>query len=591
MLRKFLAPALAVAALGVVIAVPLASQPSSPGQAGMSAERVDAAMNAKIRTEGLDHSQVMRIEHVLTDVYGPRVTGSPNHKAAGEWAVKEMTSWGMKNGRLEPWDWGHEGWLGERADGHVLAPYKSNLIFAVQPWTPSTKGTVTAAAVNLIVPMGTPVAFNANAVCGGGRGAAPPPGPTQAQLDEYFAQMAPKVKGAIVLVGAPCVPAFVETEAAKRRDDAQTKAQYNPDPNAPPAPGRGGNRAGGAGAGRGAAPADTTRLTTQQINTQVQAFLMKNGAAVRVGDAAERLGVVRQQSGNGYDTSKQIPGVLLRNEDYGRIARVLHDGTPVTLEFTIVNHVYPEGTTSYNAVAEIAGTDKADEVVMLGGHLDSWHSGTGATDNAIGCAIMMEAVRILQTSGAKPRRTIRVALWGGEEEGLLGSKAYVAQHFGSFEMPKPEFAKLDAYWNIDSGTGRVRGASIFGPPEGGKILAQFIKPFEDFGAYGATACWDGKTLPNTMCSRSPGGTDSTSFNGAGLPGIGGGQDSIEYGTFTHHTSLDTYERILPEDVMKDAVLTASIVYHIAMRDAMMPRFNKDQMPAVPAPRGGGPGLR
>ena len=309
---------------------------------------------------------------------------------------------------------------------------------------------------------------------------------------------------------------------------------------------------------------------------------MKNGAAVRVADARERLGVVRQQSGNGYDSSKNLPGLLLRNEDYGRIARILHDGTPVTMDVNIVNHVYPEGKTSYNAVAEIVGTDKADEVVMLGGHLDSWHSATGATDNAIGCAIMMEAVRILQAVGAKPRRTIRVALWGGEEEGLLGSLAYVAEHFGTAEQPKePAFSKLDAYWNIDSGTGRVRGASIFGPPEGAKILAQFLKPFEDLGVYGASS----------TNSRMTGGTDSTSFNHAGLPGMGGGQDSIEYGTFTHHTSLDTYERILPEDVKKDAIITAAVVYHIAMRDEMMPRFAKDQMPPLPAGRGGGGGQR
>ncbi|MFI5177364.1 MAG: M20/M25/M40 family metallo-hydrolase [Vicinamibacterales bacterium] len=550
-------------------------------------EKVDDAMNGKIIAEGMNRSQIMRIEHMLADVYGPRLTGSPNHEGAAKWAVQEMTSWGMKNGKLEPWNWGHEGWLNERADGHVSAPVRINLVFAVQPWTPSTKGAVTAQAVNLIAPNGAPATFNPNASCGGGgRGAAappPPPGPTQAELDAYFAQMAPRVKGAVVLVGAPCVPDLVDPEQPKRRDDAAARAQYNPDPNAPPPAGRG-NRGGGAPGGGGAQAQGATpvRLTTPQVNTQVADFLMKNGAAVRVTDARERLGVVRQQSGNGYDSSKNIPGVLLRNEDYGRIARILHDGTPVTMDFNIVNHVYPDGKTSYNAVAEIPGTDKADEVVMLGGHLDSWHSATGATDNGIGCAIMMEAARILQAVGAKPRRTIRVALWSGEEEGLLGSLAYVEQHFGTFEAPKePEFSKLDAYWNIDSGTGRVRGASIFGPPEGARILAQFLKPFEDFGVYGATA----------GSSRSPGGTDSTSFNHAGLPGMGGGQDPIEYGSFTHHTSLDTYERILPDDVMKDAIVTASVVYHIAMRDQMMPRFDKEHMPPLPPARGGGAGSR
>jgi Zn-dependent M28 family amino/carboxypeptidase len=214
---------------------------------------------------------------------------------------------------------------------------------------------------------------------------------------------------------------------------------------------------------------------------------------------------------------------------------------------------------------------------MLGGHLDSWHSSTGATDNAAGCAIMMEAVRILQAIGARPRRTIRVGLWGGEEQGLLGSQAYVKEHFGSFEEPKPEFHKFSAYWNIDSGTGLVRGASIFGPPEAARVLAQFIKPWEEFKIYGA--------VPNS--GRNIGGTDSTSFNNAGLAGMGGGQDTIEYGSHTHHTNLDAYERILPDDMKKNAIITASIIYHIAMRDELMPRFSKEQMPPKPAGRGGG----
>jgi Zn-dependent M28 family amino/carboxypeptidase len=181
--------------------------------------------------------------------------------------------------------------------------------------------------------------------------------------------------------------------------------------------------------------------------------------------------------------------------------------------------------------------------------------------------------------GAKPRRTIRVALWGGEEQGLLGSQAYVRDTFGFVENPKPAFSKFSAYWNIDSGTGLVRGASIFGPPEAARALAQFIKPWEEFKIYGATA----------TSSRNRGGTDSTSFNEAGLPGIGTGQDTIEYGSHTHHTNLDAYERILPDDVKKNAVITASVIYHIAMRDQIMPRFAADQMPPRPAGRGGGGG--
>jgi Zn-dependent M28 family amino/carboxypeptidase len=241
------------------------------------------------------------------------------------------------------------------------------------------------------------------------------------------------------------------------------------------------------------------------------------------------------------------------------------------LEFNIVNHVYPEGATSFNTIAEIAGTDKADEVIMLGGHLDSWHAATGATDNAIGCAIMMEAARILKALGLKPRRTIRVALWSGEEEGLLGSIAYVKQHFGSAEAPKPGYEKFGGYFNIDSGTGRVRGASVFGPPPAAGILREILEPFKADGVVGAA----------NSRSRSLGGSDNTSFNQAGLPGIGMAQDPIEYGSNTWHTNLDTYERILEDDVNKDAMVVAWSVYQLAMRDDLLPRFSKTDMPARP----------
>jgi Zn-dependent M28 family amino/carboxypeptidase len=266
----------------------------------------------------------------------------------------------------------------------------------------------------------------------------------------------------------------------------------------------------------------------------------------------------------------------MRNDDYGRISRVLADGTVVTLEVNIANTWYPDGTTSFNVVAEIPGTDKKDEVIMLGGHLDSWHVATGATDNAIGCAQMMEAARILKALGVQPRRTIRVALWSGEEEGLLGSLAYVEKHFGTAENPKPEFATLDAYLNVDTGTGRIRGAGVFGPPEAAKILRDALAPFKDLSVAGASA----------TSSRATGGTDSTSFNHAGLPGIGFGQDSIDYNPHTHHTNLDTYERIIEGDVKGNAIVIAATLYQLAMRDDMVPRFGKDKMPPLPPGRGG-----
>jgi carboxypeptidase Q len=557
MFRKWIAPALVV---GLAAGWPALQAQQT------AAERIDTEMNAKIRKEGMDNSQIMRTMHYLTDIYGPRLTGSPNHEGAAKWAVEQMTTWGFKNGHLEPFEFKTAtvtptgGWLNETASGHILSPVKDNLVFEVLAWTPSTKGTVTADAVMLQTP--------AN--------------PTAGTLKTYLDSMAAKVKGHIVLVGAHTWVPFQEVPPAKRQTPEQAKARYGGAP-ADPNAGRGGNRAGGppAGGGRGNAP-DPAVLPAAQVATAVNDFLLKNGAAVRINDAAREHGQIRTFQFGGYDPSKTVPTVVLRNEDYGRISRILADGTAVKLEFNIVNKDYPAGKTTYNAVAEIPGTDKADEVVMLGGHLDSWHSATGATDNAIGSAVMMEAARILQALGVKPRRTIRVALWAGEEQGLLGSKAYVEQHFGTAENPKPEFAKFNGYFNVDGGTGQIHGGSIFGPPEAGDILGQYFKPFEDLGVYGAV----------TTTSRAAGGTDSTSFNAAGLPGIGLGQDGMEYNSHTWHTNLDTLERIVEGDVKKSAVAIASAVYHVAMRDQMLPRFAPDKMPAAPGTgRAGGAGER
>src|SRR5204863_6626047 len=322
----------------------------------------------------------------------------------------------------------------------------------------------------------------------------------------------------IVLVGKSVAVPVNLNPPAKRRPDEDVRAQYDPN-----------NPDGGRGRGNAGGNTPPGTLSTNEINRRVDEFLVANGARVRVNDAGREHGQIIAFNNRTYDVAKAVPTVVMRNEDYGRISRVLADGTPVELEFNIENKVYPEGRTSYNTIAEIPGTDKKDEVVMLGGHLDSWHSATGATDNAIGCAIMMEAARILKAIGVQPRRTIRIALWSGEEEGLLGSLAYVKQHFGTAEAPKPEFATFNGYLNIDTGTGRLRGASVFGPPEGAKRLASMLAPFKDLKIGGATA----------SSSRATGGTDSTSFSNAGLPGIGFNQDSIEYGSHTHHTNLDT----------------------------------------------------
>ncbi len=536
-------------------------------------EKIDPDVNAKIRQEEAAHSQIMRTLHYLTDVHGPRLTGSPAHKAAAEWAVTQMESWGFTNGRLEPWDFGHPGWANEHLEMHLVAPVKDALVVEAVAWTPGTNGAVTAPAVQIVTPEGPEAPAPAE-----GRGGRGPQrlGPTQEELTAYLNGVAARVKGAAVLVGKSAFVPVNLNPAQPRLSDLDARCRYDPDADKDPAcEGRGGF--GQRGGGRGQPPPDG-RLTARQVDEQVDAFLAQHGAAARINDAGRPHGQIIAFNNRTYDLAKAVPTVVMRNEDYGRIARILADGTGVTLEFSIVNRTYPEGRTSYNAIAEIPGTDKKDEVVMLGGHLDSWHSATGATDNAIGCAVMMEAARVLKAIGVQPRRTIRVALWSGEEEGLLGSQAYVKEHFGSAEEPKPEFSKLDAYLNIDSGTGRARGASVFGPAAAGDILRQTLAPFKDLGVAGAT----------TTRSRQTGGTDSTSFNAAGLPGVGFGQDTIEYGSHTHHTNLDTYERVIEEDVKSSAIVIAGTLYQLAMRDGMLPRFAPSEMPPFPS-RGSGSG--
>ncbi|HXG82560.1 MAG TPA: M20/M25/M40 family metallo-hydrolase [Pyrinomonadaceae bacterium] len=494
--------------------------------------------NDRIRREAMENSQIMRTIHFFSDVYGPRLTGSPNHKAAADWAVKQMLSWGFDAARLEAWNFGHPGWVNERAAGFITAPVQDSLVFEVLAWTPGTKGAIAGQSFQINLP----------------------PRPTQPELTNYFESVKINLRGKMVLVGKPAVVPVDFEPPPKRIDDADVQRRFTSSPASAPIP------------EPSPTPPKPGQLSNGQIGEQLDDFLLKSGVSVRINDAGREHGQIRAFNNRSFDVSKTVPTVVLRNEDYGRISRLLADGMPVSLEFDIRNRSIPEGATSYNVVGEISGTDKKDEVIMLGGHLDSWHAATGATDNAVGCAIMMEAARILKASGARPRRTIRVALWSGEEQGLLGSQAYVKEHFGSFENPKPEYAKFGGYFNIDSGTGRARGMSVFGPAEAAAILREAVAPFAEYGIAGAI---NGR-------SRGLGGSDHTSFNQAGLPGIGVLQDPIEYRTHTWHTNLDTYERIVEDDVKKSAAVIAAAVYRLAMRDELLPRFKPDEMPA-PSP--------
>jgi carboxypeptidase Q len=567
--------------LCVICFLLLAAMPVTAQAPGLS------EMYALIRAEETNNSKIMWIIHEVADVYGPRVTGTPNLKAADDWAVKTMGSWGLANTHLEPWTFQPPsaatpvpGWENLELLAEAVTPFHGQLMVKPLAWTPGTSGVVTAQAVMLQPPgLAPPTGAGFNFF-----GGAPPPPepkwaappmraaakpeepkqPTQAELDTYLKAMKDKVHGAIVLVGKHVEVAEEMNPAAMRRPEDEWKSRFdakNPRPfRFPEQP-----------------KLPEGQLTRQEVSRQVDQFLVDNGALVRVNDAGRAHGIIIAQQNGTYDWTRAVPTLVMRNEDYGRISRFIGEGTAVTLRVNIQNKEYPEGTTAFNAIGEILGTDKKDEVVMLGGHYDSWHDATGATDNGIGSSMMLEAVRILAALHVKPRRTIRVALWSGEEEGLLGSLAYVQQHFGSFETQKPEYLKLDAYFNIDSGTGKPRGAGVFGPAGAADMVREAMMPFADWGFMGAIA----------SDSRRTGGTDSTSFNNAGLPGIGLAQDPFDYGSFTHHTNLDTYERIYEEDVREGAVEIASAVYALAMADEMVPRFKDAEMPKpVPEP---GPG--
>jgi carboxypeptidase Q len=503
-------------------------------------ETIDRDVSWKIRREATDNSHIMRTLQVLTDLYGPRLTGSPNLHGAAEWVVKEATAWGLKNAKLEPWEFGHPGWLNEKLSVHVVSPVKDALVVEAVAWTPGTNGPITAQILPIELPRR----------------------PTTSQLAEFFEAQRAAIKGRIVMVGTPEAVTVTIDPPAKRREDSAVRAQFD-GPGTPGGP-------------QGPQPIQKPEpdvLPPAQVNERFDQFLAAGGALGRVNDAGRDHGQIRAFNNRTFDITKAVSTIVMRNEDYGRLWRLAASGRAVELEMNIVNRSYPEGRTQYNVVAEIPGTDKAAEVVMLGGHLDSWHSATGATDNAIGCATMLEAIRILQAIGVQPRRTIRVALWSGEEQGLLGSQAYVKQHFGSFESPTPEHAAFAGYFNIDSGTGRARGMTVFGPEDAARIVRDATRPFEDNGFLGVTA----------TTSRRRGGSDHTSFNEVGLPGIGVQQDPIEYQTHTWHTNLDTYERVIEDDARQSAMVIAAAVYHLAMRNDLLPRLPKTQMPPLPTP--------
>ncbi len=493
----------------------------------------DLTVVTEIRQEGFRHSQVMEILSDLTDMIGPRLTASPGMKHANDWTRDKLTSFGLTNAHLESWGTFGRGWENEFTSVRMVAPDVSMMYAIPKAWSPGTDGTVKADVVLLRV-----------------------------TKPEDLEQYRGKVAGKIVFVGDPRDIKMHEEVETERYDDKKMAEIVNYTV---------GNRYEGARA---------QILAMRALQRAVTKFLTDEKALAIVDCSRGDGGTLFVQGTNAYkkDESIGIPALVMAAEHYGRIARLLSRKIPVQLELNIQNKFFDD-VENFNTIAEIPGTDKNAEIVMVGGHLDSWHAGTGATDTAAGVAVAMEAVRILKALDLKPRRTIRIGLWGGEEEGLLGSKGYVSQHFGERqrlmtagmnpETPeylrplgkltlKPEQAKISAYFNLDNGSGKIRGIYA---QENAAVKPIFEKWFEPFSDLGATSV----TMRNTS------GTDHLSFDAVDIPAFQFIQDPLEYETRTHHSNLDVYERLQKEDLMQASVIMASFLYNAANRDTMMPR--------------------
>jgi carboxypeptidase Q len=477
----------------------------------------DIAAISKFEEEGLQHSHVMETMGYLTDVYGPRLTNSPNIREAGDYAVKTLGSWGLANVREEPWGPFGRGWSNELFEANEIAPRHFPLIAYPKAWTLGTSGAVTAEVVY-----------------------------AKLEKDEDFDAFRGKLKGKFVMT-APlrAVEAQFEGQGHRYTDQELADRAQPPPTQAPP------DRA-----------ARDRFLAQQLFNQKLLKFLTEEGAAAWLEPSPHDGGTITVLGGGSRDPKVPLvlPRVAVAIEHYGRIFRTLEKHIPVTLAVNIVNKFYDENLDSFNIVAEIPGTDKANEVVMLGAHFDSWDSGTGATDNAAGSAVIMEAMRILKTAGLKMRRTVRLALWTGEEQGLLGSRAYVREHFADREslQRKPDYAKVSGYFNVDNGTGKIRGIYLQGNEVVRPIFEKWMEPFKSMGM-------------TTLSIRGTGGTDHAAFDEVGLPGFQFIQDPVEYESRTHHTNMDVYERIQEADLKQVAVIVASFVYMTANADEQLPR--------------------
>jgi len=523
-------PALALA-LALAICAPLIAE-----------EAVDLDAVHKIRQEALQNSQVMEHLFYLTDVSGSRLTNSPGFFTAADWVVKRLGEWGI-SAHQEKWGPFGRGWTYTRFSAQMLEPTPVPLIGAPLAYTPGTNGPVSGDAMIVAI-----------------------------ASEADFAKYKGMLKGKMVLLGPGRELQMSLQPLAQRRTDTDlvTLAQ------APDVQGRGqappgaaaiaGGRQGGPGGG-GAG---------QAFQRALNKFLSEEGVAVavRVGAGRSEGGTVFAQGGGSRDPKDPVPPpmVTLTPEHYNRIARLLDHKIPVKLEFNVEARFVDDRMDSVNVIGEIPGGRKRDEVVMIGAHLDSWHSGTGATDNAAGSAVMIEVMRILKTLNLRLDRTVRLALWSGEEQGILGSRAYVAEHFAAREdmKLKPDHAKFAGYFNVDNGSGKIRGIYLQGNDAMRPLFQAWLKPFEDLGA-------------STISIRNTGGTDHLSFDAVGLPGFQFIQDQLEYDSRTHHSNMDVYDRVQRADMMQMAAIVTSFVYNTANRETLLPRkpLPKAQPPQQP----------
>lgn len=487
-------------------------------------EKVDMAAVQKIRAEGLDNSKVMELAFQMTDVAGPRLSNSPGLKRAQDWAVKQFNEWGLKNVHLEAWGTFGKGWQVDKYYAATTIPFYKPIIASPKAWTPSTNGPIKS-EIMLIKADSLP------------------------QLAQYKG----KLQGKIIMFDNSSNRALensYKADVVRYTEEALEKMAKDTLATAARRPGNN--------------DAMAAMMKMRAARAEMSKMIQAENPALILTYARGSYGTFFTSNGASYalDAAPVSPELEMSSEDFLHILRLLKAGQKVEMEAEIKTSFYDKDPQGYNVIAEIPGTDKKlkDEVVMLGGHYDSWHAGTGATDNAAGSAVMMEAMRILQKIGFKPKRTIRIALWSSEEQGLHGSRGYVAKHFGD---PKtmaltPDQKKVSAYYNLDNGTGAIRGVYAQGNTGVGPIFQEWLKPFNDIEA-------------NTVTIGNTGGTDHLAFNAVGIPGFQFIQDPMDYGTRTHHSNMDTYDRLVEQDLKRSATIVAAFVYHTSERAAQLPR--------------------